>query len=97
VKRVSAGKDIELIVKVDLGRATDPVAHVRDVLAGVTDGPPASVKEVFPGLRSGASAGLLSVRLECERGSKAHRSSEKALRSDEAVVYVEEPKPRKPL
>jgi hypothetical protein len=88
---------MELIVKVDLGRAADPVAHVRRVLGAVPDGVPASVEEVFPEVRAGASAGLLSVRLKCEPGSKAHRLSAKALRGDEAVVYVEEPKPRKPL
>jgi hypothetical protein len=88
-------ESVELIVKIDLKRAKDPVAHVSQLLNAVA--PKASTEEVFPGLRSGASAGLVSVRLPCARGSKAHRASVKALRDDAAVAYVEEPKPRRAL
>jgi subtilisin family serine protease len=77
-------------------RANDLV-YVREVLGAVRDLASASVEEVVPGVRSGSSAGLLCVRLNCEPGSKAHRSSARALRGDGAVVYVEEPKPRRPL
>ncbi|MGH7788864.1 MAG: hypothetical protein ACRERC_18485 [Candidatus Binatia bacterium] len=86
---------MELIVKIDLKRAKDPAAHVSRLLDVVA--PSASTEEVFPGLRSGASAGLVTVRLPCARGSKAHRASVKALREDTAVAYVEEPKPRRAL
>jgi hypothetical protein len=88
---------MEITVKVDTSRTEDPVAHVRRVIGSVAGAEPAQVEEVFPGLRSGSSAGLLSVRLRCEPGSKAHRSTVKALRDDEVVVYVEEPKGRRPL
>jgi hypothetical protein len=93
--RVRDTKTVELIVKVDLNRAKDPAAHVSRLLSAVA--PKASTEEVFPGLRSGASAGLVSVRLPCARGSKEHRASVKALREDAAIAYVQEPKPRRAL
>jgi len=88
---------VEIIVKVDTKRTKDPVAHVRRVLGAVAGSRAATVEEVFPDLRTGESAGLLSVQLPCEPGSKAHRLSVRALRDDETVVYVEEPKRRRPL
>jgi hypothetical protein len=86
---------LELIVKVDLKRKKDPVAHVAKLLRDVT--PSFTTEEVFPGLREGASAGLVTVRLSCARGSRAHLESLEALRGDAAVAYVEEPKSRRPL
>ncbi|OGK80488.1 MAG: hypothetical protein A2X52_03485 [Candidatus Rokubacteria bacterium GWC2_70_16] len=88
---------MDIIVKVDTKRTKDPVAHVRRVLGAVPGSRAVTVEEVFPDLRTGASAGLLSVHLPCDPGSKAHRLSVRALRDDEAVVYVEGPKRRRPL
>lgn len=85
---------MELIVKVDLARATDPVKHVTRVLEAVA--PSATAEEVFPGLRTGASAGLVTVHLPGTAGSKAHRASVAALNGDAAVAYVDEPKRRRP-
>jgi hypothetical protein len=95
---IAKEKRVELIVKVDPTRAADPVAHVRGLIAPARPpAPDAEVEEVFPGLRTGRSAGLVSVRLACAPGSKSHRDSLAALRADDAVSYVEEPRPRRAL
>jgi hypothetical protein len=55
------------------------------------------VEEVFPGLRSGSSAGLVSVNLSDAADPKSRRAVVKALRDDEAIAYVNPPRPRRPL
>ena len=86
---------VKLIVKVDPARSKDPVKHVSNVLRGVS---PAGdrVTEVFPGLRTGASAGLVSVELDDTRDAQTHRAALKALKDDDAISYVNEPKARRP-
>jgi hypothetical protein len=86
---------VKLIVKVDPKRAKDPAKHVTKVLRGAGCG--GRAEEVFPGLRSGASAGLVSVQLPDAPDAKAQRATMKALRDDEAIAYVDTPKPRRPL
>lgn len=85
---------VELVVKVDLARATDPAAHVAAVLQGVASS--AGVEEVFPGLRTGASAGLVTVRLDGVADAKTRRACLAALERDPAVTYAHEPKARHP-
>lgn len=87
---------MKLIVKVDPKRSKDPAKHVSKVLrdAATTGG---RVEEVFPGLRSGSSAGLVSVELDDTRDGKTQRAAVKALRDDEAISYVNTPKPRRAL
>ena len=86
---------MKLIVKVDPKRAKDPAKHVSKVLRGAGD--TGNVEEVFPGLRSGSSAGLVSVNLPAAPDAKTRRGTLKALREDDAIAYVEQPKPRRPL
>jgi hypothetical protein len=87
---------VKLIVKVDPKRAKEPAKHVSKILrSAATSG--GRVEEVFPGLRTGSSAGLVSVDLENLRDSKSQRAALKALRDDEAISYVNTPKPRRPL
>jgi hypothetical protein len=86
---------VKLTIKVDLKRSNDPVAHVRSVLHGA--GAAGAVEEVFPGLRDGASAGLVAVTLPDTLDPAVRRAALKALRHDEAIAYVEAPKPRHPL
>lgn len=86
---------MKLIVKVDPTRAKDPAKHVAKVLRGA--GSSGRAEEVFPGLRTGASAGLVSVQLPDAPDDKARRATVKALRDDEAIAYVDTPKPRRPL
>jgi hypothetical protein len=86
---------VELIVKVNPAKAKDPPAHVRRALAnaGIPD---VRAEEVFPGLRTGESAGLVSVAVPTET-PETLRLAVQALKDDKAVVYVQEPKRRKPL
>ena len=86
---------MKLIVKVDPKRAKDPARHVSKVLRDA--GSAGRAEEVFPGLRSGASAGLVAVQLPDAPDAKARRATMKALRDDEAIDYVDTPKPRRPL
>ena len=86
---------MKLIVKVDPKRSKDPAKHVSKVLRGAATAG-GRVKEVFPGLRSGASAGLVSVELDDTHDAKTQRAAVKALREDEAISYVNTPKPRRP-
>ena len=83
---------MKLIVKVDPKRSKDPAKHVSKVLHDAGEG--GHVEEVFPGLRSGSSAGLVAVTLP---DAKARRATLKALREDDAISYVDTPKPRRPL
>ena len=86
---------MKLIVKVDPKRSKNPARHVSKVLRGA--GPGVRVEEVFPGLRDGSSAGLVTVTLPDAPDAKGHRATLKALRDDEAICYVNTPKPRRPL
>jgi hypothetical protein len=86
---------VKLIVKVDPARAKDPAKHVSKVLRGCGTG--GTVEEVFPGVRTGASAGLVSVDLEDRKDAKTAKATVKALRDDDAIAYVETPKPRRAL
>jgi hypothetical protein len=86
---------VKLIVKVDPKRARDPAKHVAKVLRDAGSG--CRAEEVFPGLRSGASAGLVSVQLPDAPDAKSRRATIKALRDDEAIAYVDTPKPRRPM
>lgn len=87
---------VKLIVKVDPDRSKDPAKHVRKVLrSAATRG--GRVEELFPGLRSGSSAGLVVVELDDTRDAEAHHAAVKALRADEAISYVDTPKPRRPV
>ena len=89
------GDIVKLIVKVDPKRSKDPAKHVSKVLRdAATKG--GRVEEVFPGLRSGSSAGLVSVELDDARDAKTRRAAVKALRDDDAISYVNTPKPRRP-
>jgi hypothetical protein len=85
---------MKLIVKVDPKRSRDPAKHVSKVLRSV--GKRGRVEEVFPGLRTGASAGLVAVTLPGSPGTKAQRATVKALQDDDAIAYVDTPKPRRP-
>lgn len=82
-------------MKVDVARATDPVAHVRRILRGIAESSDIRVEEIFPALRAGHSAGLMTVHLPHAAGSPEHEASIKALEGDDAVVYVQEPKRRR--
>lgn len=86
---------MKLIVKVDPKRSKDPAKHVSKVLQSAGEG--GEVEEVFPGLRTGSSAGLVAVTLPDAPDAKARRATLKALRDDEAISYVNTPKPRRPL
>ena len=86
---------MKLIVKVDPKRSKDPARHVSRLLRGAGEG--GDVEEVFPGLRSGSSAGLVSVKLPDAPSAKTRRATLKALRDDDAIAYVEKPKPRRLL
>jgi len=97
-RRTPAGpskKSVRLVVKVDPSRSQNPAKHVSNVLRKA--GHDGRVEEVFPGLRSGSSAGLVSVNLSEAADPKATRAAVKALRDDEAIAYVNPPKPRRPL
>ena len=83
----------QLIVKVDPKLSKEPAKHVTRVLKSA--GKRGRVEELFPGLVTGSSAGLVSVTLADAAASK--RAVVKALRDDEAIRYVETPKPRRPL
>jgi hypothetical protein len=85
---------VELIVKVDLARASNPAEYVATVLERVA--PAATAEEVFPGLRTGASAGLVTVRCP-GAAAAAQRACIAALEGDAAIAYVSEPKRRRPL
>jgi hypothetical protein len=87
------GLAVKLIVKVDPRRSKDPAKHVSNVLRGAGEG--GRVKEVFPGLRDGSSAGLVTVTLPDAPDTKTRRATLKALRDDDAISYVDTPKPRK--
>ncbi|MEO8576431.1 MAG: hypothetical protein ABI556_07020 [Gemmatimonadales bacterium] len=84
---------MKLVVKVDTKLAKQPAEHVSKVLH--TTGEAGSVDEVFPGLRSGSSAGLVTVTLPDSSDAKVRRATLKALRDDEAISYVDTPKPRR--
>ena len=86
---------MKLIVKVDTKRSKDPAKHVSKVLRGVREG--GRVEEVFPRLRDGSSAGLVAVTLPDTPDVKTRRATLKALRDDEAICYVDQPKTRRPL
>jgi len=88
---------LKLIVKVDPKRSKNPARHVSKVLRGTGTGPGVRVEEVFPGLRDGSSAGLVTVTLPDAPDAKTQRATLKALRDDEAICYVNTPKPRRPL
>ena len=85
---------MQLVVKVDLTRAADPVAHVTQVLRGI-DGE-LHVEEVFPGERDGASAGLVVVSRPGPAGSETERRLVETLQADAAIVYVQQPGTRRP-
>lgn len=82
-------------MKVDPARAKDPARHVSKVLKGC--GSDGTVEEVFPGLRQGASAGLVSVDLAGPPSTRTAKATVKALQDDEAIAYVQTPKPRRAL
>ena len=84
---------MKLIVKVDPKRSKNPARHVSKVLRGAGGG--GRVEEVFPGLRNGSSAGLVTVTLPDAPDTKTRRATLKALRDDDAISYVDTPKPRK--
>lgn len=86
---------MKLIVKVDPERSKNPARHVGKVLRGA--GEAGRVEEVFPGLKSGASAGLVAVTLPDAPDTRTRRATLEALRADEAISYVNTPKPRRPL
>jgi hypothetical protein len=86
---------VKLIVKVDPRRSKDPAKHVSKVLGGAAKG--VRVEEVFPGLRSGSSAGLVAVTLRDNPDAKTRQAAMKALQADEAISYVNTPKPRRPF
>jgi hypothetical protein len=90
---MDAARAVKLIVKVDTTRSKDPAKHVSKVLRGAGEG--GHVEEVFPGLRDGSSAGLVTVTLPDAPDTKTRRATLKALRDDEAISYVDTPKPRK--
>ena len=92
---ITPGPRVKLIVKVDPKRSKDPAKHVTKVLRET--GESGSVEEVFPGLRTGSSAGLVTVTLADAPDRKTRRATLKALRDDEAISYVNTPKPRRPL
>ena len=83
---------MQLVVKVDLGLAADPVRHVERVVAQVAPG--AAAEEVFPGLRDGASAGLVTLRLPSRLAPARRDACLAALRADPAVQYAEPASPR---
>ena len=89
-----AGPTVALIVKVDTSAAGNPAAHVRRILdaAHIAD---VGVEELFPGLRTGPSAGLVSVTLRRD-SPETQEAATTALRNAEGILYVEEPKRRKP-
>jgi hypothetical protein len=89
------GRAVKLIVKVDPKRSKDPAKHVSQVLRSA--GESGRVEEVFPGLRNGSSAGLVTVTLPDATDTKVRRAALKALRDDEAISYVDTPKPRRPF
>lgn len=86
---------MKLIVKVDPKLSKEPAKHVSRVLKRA--GGRGRVEEVFPGLATGSSAGLVAVTLPDDEVPKGKRAVLKALRDDEAIRYVETPKPRRPL
>jgi hypothetical protein len=87
---------LEIIVKVDARKVSEPAAHVGRAVARAVAGAGIEIEEVFPGLRTGRSAGLVSLRLPDGLAAPARESLIEALREDEAVEYVETPKPRRP-
>ena len=86
---------MKLIVKVDPKLSKEPAKHVSRVLKSA--GGRGRGDELFPGLATGSSAGLVSVTLPDDEVPKGNRAVLKALRDDEAIRYVETPKPRRPL